>query len=231
MPTIVRKIDRPEKRLVTAFSGIGAATIHECVGKETGNAMDAGIKPIGPGMKVSGPAITVECFPNDNSTLHIAMTMCQPGDVLVVDAHGVESGMLGSQMAFQCVHRGIGGLIIDGGVRDIEELREMGFACFSRHVSPQGTAKNTLGSINVPVQCGGVIVNPGDVVVADDDGVVIVPRQMAREVLQKSRARDEKEKADRELYNKGKTSAELLGLQRLLDGKNVVIRERGTKQA
>jgi len=225
LPVIVKRIQRPDEAVARGFLGTGSATVHECVGKETANAMDAGIKPIGSGLKVAGPAITVECFPGDNSTVHIAMTLCRPGDVLVVNAHGAQSGMLGSQMVFQCIEKKIGGLVIDGGVRDSKEIIEMGFPCFARHVNPQGTAKGTLGSINVPIQCGGVLVRPGDVVVGDDDGVVVVPRTRAKEVLDKSRARDEKEREDRELFKQGKMSAELLGLTKLLEGKNVTVVE------
>ncbi len=226
MPVIVKSIRRTERALVAAYRGIGVATVHECIGRETANAMDAGIKPLAPEMRISGPAITVECFPNDNSTVHVAMTLCKPGDVLVVNGHGVASGMLGAQMAYQCVLKKLGGLVIDGGVRDSTEIKRMGFPCFSRHVNPQGTGKGTLGSINVPIQCGGVSVSPGDLVLGDEDGVVVVPRARAKDVLARSRERDKKEKAERALYRQGKNSVELLGLGKLLEGKNVVVMDK-----
>ena len=225
MSVIVKRIERPNKDLIHEFSGLGVATIHESTGKDLRAVMDAGIKPIEAGMRLSGPAITVDCFPQDNSTLHIAMTLCDPGDVLVVDAHGMQSGMLGAQMAFQCVRRGIRGLIIDGGIRDAAEIKEMGFPCFSRHIHPLGTAKRTLGSINVPIRCGGVVVNPGDIVVGDDDGVAVVPKNIVPDVLERSKARNTKESKDRLLYEQGKTSMEMLGLDKLLDANCVRIIE------
>lgn len=223
MPRVVKRIQRPPGTVVRGFKAIGVATAHECVGKDSANVMDPGIKPLGLGMKLCGPAVTVECFPGDNSTIHVAMTLCQAGDVLVVNGRGAPNGMLGSQMSFQCLERKIGGFVIDGGVRDSKEIREMGFPCFARHVHPQGTGKSILGSVNVPIQCGGVVVYPGDIVLGDDDGVVVIPRATAGTVLQRSKARDKKETEDRKLYRQGRTSMELLGLHTLLEGKNVEV--------
>src|SRR5579884_1423922 len=181
MGIIVKSFERPDQKLVNEFAGIGVATIHESLGKENTSVMDPSIKPLKGGMKLLGPALTVDCFHGDNLTLHIAMALSNPGDILVVDA----------------------------SVRDSEEIRASGFPCFARFVSPIGTAKNTIGSVNVPIQCGGVVVNPGDLVAGDDDGVVVVPRRAISEVIEKARKRLEKEAKDREQFKLGKTSMDL----------------------
>lgn len=209
MGIIVKSFERPDQKFVNEFAGIGVATIHESLGKENTSVMDPSIKPLKEGMKLLGPALTVDCFHGDNLTLHIAMTLSNPGDILVVDAHKSLGAMFGGQMTFQARQQGIGGLVVDGSVRDSEEIRASGFPCFARFVSPIGTAKNTIGSVNVPIQCGGVVVKPGDLVVGDDDGVVVVPRREIREVIEKARKRLEKEAKDREQFKLGKTSMDL----------------------
>ncbi|MDA4129190.1 MAG: 4-carboxy-4-hydroxy-2-oxoadipate aldolase/oxaloacetate decarboxylase [Thaumarchaeota archaeon] len=221
MAIIVKKINRPDTSLIKEVSGFGVATLHESLGKETNNLMDWQIKPIGRGMKVTGPAVTVDCFPADNITVHRAMTLCSPGDVLVVNGRSSSSAMFGSQMAHQSVHTGIAGIVVDGAVRDSEELRKMGFACFARFVSGMGAAKNTPGSINVPIQCGGVLVNPGDVIVGDDDGVVVVPSRKLQGVIELAKKRENKEAEARELYAMGSTSMELNRFQEIFDALKV----------
>ena len=221
MAVVVKSIQRPDPELVKSFSGIGVATIHESIGKETNNVMHHSIKPIKDGMKLVGPAITVDSFPADNLMVHVAMTLCRPGDVLVVNGHGMPGVMFGGQMAFQSAQHGIAGIIVDGAIRDSEELKNMGFACFASFVSPLGSAKGTPGSVNVPIQCGGVLVNPGDLVVGDDDGVVVVPKPIARDVLARARSRMEKEEKARDLYKQGTTSMKLNEFDKLLKAKGV----------
>jgi 4-hydroxy-4-methyl-2-oxoglutarate aldolase len=221
MPVIVKNFERPDSNLVSAFSEIGVATIHECIGKETNNAMDYAIKPIERGMKLAGPAVTVDSFLADNITVHVAMTLCKPGDILVVNGHGMPGVMFGGQMATQSMEHKIGGIVVDGAVRDSQEIRKIGFPCFAKIISPIGSAKSTPGSINIPIHCGGVLVTPGDVIVGDDDGVVVVPRKQAREVLEKARKRLEKEEKDRELYRKGMTSAQMNEFDKILKAKGV----------
>lgn len=217
----MKNVSRPEKDLVNSFVGIGTATIHESVGKEINNVMDNAIKPLKRGTELVGPAITVDSFPADNLTVHVAMTLCKPGDVLVVNGHGSIGVMFGAQMAFQAMQHGIAGIVVDGAVRDSEELRNMGFPCFARYISPLGSAKSTPGSVNVPIQCGGVIVNPGDLIVGDDDGVVVVAKDTAGEVVKRAKARDEKEAKTRELFRQGKTSMELNNYEKILKEKGV----------
>lgn len=221
LAVIVRNIERPDPETVRAFSSIGTATVHECIGKEINSVMDHSIKPIGKGMKLSGPAVTVESFPADNLMVHAAMTLCKRGDVLVVNGHGMPGVMFGGQMAFQAREHGIAGIVVDGAVRDSEEILGMNFPCYARYVSPLGSAKGTPGSINIPIQCGGVLVNPGDIVVGDDDGVVVVPRKMLGEVLERSKQRLEKEAKAREQFKLGATSMDLNDLGKILKAKGV----------
>ena len=222
-PTIYRRINRPDPELSRSFAGISSATVHESLPKGGTNVMHHSLKPVRLGMKVSGPAVTVESALADNLTVHVALTLCQPGDVLVVDAHGTAGVMFGAQMAYQAMRHGIAGIVVDGAVRDTEEIGRMGFPTFASLVSPLGSSKSTPGSVNVPVKCGGVLVTPGDIVVGDDDGVVVVPRAAAAGVLVRARARAEKEEKTRALYDQGKTSMELNGYDRLLEEKNISI--------
>jgi 4-hydroxy-4-methyl-2-oxoglutarate aldolase len=213
---IVRDIDRPDKALINEFRNLAVATIHESIGKETSNVMDQAIKPIERGMKLLGPALTVDSFPADNSTVHFAMTLCKKGDVLVVNGHGMLGVMFGSQMCFQCKVAGVSGIIVDGAIRDSEEIRKMNFPCFTKYISPLGSNKATVGSINIPIQCGGVIVTPGDLILGDDDGVVVVPRKSLSEVLVRAKERTEKEEKTKELLLKGETSVQLNHFENLL---------------
>ena len=223
MAVFVKNIERPNRIVVRRLSRFGIATIHESIGKETGNLMNCLIKPLNSGMKLAGPAITVDCFPADNITVHAAMTLCASGDVLVVNGHSSPSAMFGAQMSKQAIHRGIAGIVVDGGVRDSEEIRRMNFPCFARFISAMGAAKNTPGSINIPIQCRGALVNPGDIIVGDDDGVVIVPRMRAGDVIELAVKREDKERKDRKLYAKGKMSTEINKFDE-------IIKERGVKE-
>ncbi len=190
---------------------LGAATIHEAQG-QTG-AMASAIKPLDHGMRLAGTAYTVDCRPDDNLMLHWALTQARPGDVLVVDAKGfLEAGPWGDIMTLAAQTAGIAGLVIDGAVRDSAAVVEMGFPIFSRGVSIKGTAKYQPGKAAVPIVCAGVAVNPGDVVIGDRDGVVVVEAARVAEVIELSRKREEKEKGFREAVEKGTTIADLIGL-------------------
>lgn len=221
MGVVVREIKRPPADVVERFRGLGAATVHEALGKETANVMDWPIKPIHSGMKVAGPAVTALCFPSDNITVHKALTLVSPGDVLVIDGHGVPGAMWGGQLSYQAKIWGLSGVVVDGSVRDVEEIRRMNFSCFARLVTPMGSAKGTPGSVNVPVQCGGVLVSPGDIVLGDDDGVVVVPRDMAESVLARSQERLKKEEAMRELFEQRRTSFDIYGFEKTFAQKGV----------
>ncbi|MDE1858100.1 MAG: 4-carboxy-4-hydroxy-2-oxoadipate aldolase/oxaloacetate decarboxylase [Thaumarchaeota archaeon] len=226
MSVIVKDFERPPASQISKLAGAGVSTIHECLGSQNANLMRHDIKPLSEGMSLVGPAVTVDCSPGDNLTIHIAVAFAKPGDVLVVNGHGIPAGMWGSQMAFQAVHRGIKGIIVDGAVRDSKDLRRMKFPTFAKMISSQGTVKKSVGSVNVAIQCGGVVVKPGDVVVGDDDGVVVVPRHDLQGLPALVRKREKKEAENRKLYAKGVTSMELNHYDDYLKDKKVrVVRD------
>lgn len=206
------------QELVKQFVGLATGNLSDAMGKK-GN-MHSSIKPVYPSAKMVGTAVTITCHPADNLTIHKAMETAPAGSVLVVAAGGyAEAGLLGAIMGYACKLKGIAGAVIDGGVRDIEELEEVDFPVFSRGVNPGGTVKETLGSINVPIQCGGILVSPGDIVAGDRDGVVVVPEARACEVLEKCKAIFDKEIKVRELLKSGKSTMEIYALNTLLDKK------------
>lgn len=193
------------------LKAMGSATIHEAQGQS--GAMASAIKPIDPGFRLAGPAYTIDCRPDDNLAIHFALTKAKPGDVLVVDAKAfVEAGPWGDVMSFAAQKAGIAGLVIDGAVRDSATVVEMGFPIFCRGLSIKGTAKNQPGRVQVPIVCGGVAVRPGDIVVGDRDGVVVIKRERTEEVLDLSRKREAKEDSMRKAIDEGATIADLIGL-------------------
>lgn len=186
---------------------------------KTGN-MDPAIKPINPKSKMVGPALTVRCQPGDNLTIHKAIYEAKPGSVLVIDAHGyIGAGPFGEIMAIACKERGIAGVVIDGACRDAEDIENLGFPVFCRAVNPGGTVKESVGTINQVIQCGGVVVKPGDIVVGDRDGVVVIPWEKAREVLERAQAIAAREIQVREMLRQGKTTLEIYGFDKLLEQK------------
>lgn len=190
---------------------LGAATVHEAQGAK--GALDSGMKPIDPSSRLAGPALTVEMRPADNLMLHYALLKAKPGDVLVVDAKGfVEAGPWGDVMTHAAQKLGIAGLVINGAVRDANQIIDMGFPVFCRGLCIKGTAKNQPGKVNVPICIGDVVIHPGDVVVGDRDGLVVVPQAEVEQTLRNAALREEKETAFRKELDAGRTTVELLGL-------------------
>ncbi|HEY8675169.1 MAG TPA: 4-carboxy-4-hydroxy-2-oxoadipate aldolase/oxaloacetate decarboxylase [Candidatus Dormibacteraeota bacterium] len=215
-PTVVRTHQRVEPDVVAALGAGGVATVSEAQGR-TGLLLPR-VRPIYPGAAVAGTAITVLCHPGDNLMLHLAVEFCRAGDVLVVAMTSEnEDGLLGELLATSLRAHGVIAVVMDCGVRDVTQLREMGFPVWSRAVSAQGTSKSVAGSVNVPVVCAGQAVHPGDAIVADDDGVVCVPRQTAAEVAARVAERVTSEDAMRQRLAGGELGADVYGLRELAD--------------
>jgi len=208
---------RADLAAATALGELGVATVHEGQGR-TGY-LGPTLRPAWPGARIGGTAVTALCWPGDNLMIHVAIEQCREGDVLVVATNSPSTdGLFGDLFATALAQRGVRGVVLGTGVRDVADLREMGFPAWSTAVSAQGTVKATAGAVNVPVTLGGQVVRPGDVVVADDDGVVRVRREEVDAVLAAARARAQKEAVNREAFAGGELGLDRYGMRgRLAD--------------
>jgi 4-hydroxy-4-methyl-2-oxoglutarate aldolase len=223
-PTIVRTIARADPADISRLGDAGVATVHEAQGRS--GLLRPNIRPIFPAARVAGSAVTVLCGPGDNLMIHAAIAVVQPGDVLVVATFSDSTdGMFGELLAESCRAHGVAGLVIDAGVRDTAELSAMEFPVWSKAVSAQGTSKTIAGSVNVPIVCAGASISPGDVIVGDADGVVVVPRESAAEAAAAADARLAKEEGTRKRLKAGDLGLDIYGLRDVLVQRGVVWRD------
>ena len=223
-PTIVRKITRADAETIRSLGVLGVATVHEAQGR-TG-LMRPYMRPVYPTARVAGSAITVSSQPGDNLMIHAALDVCQPGDVLVVTTTSESTdGMFGELLAVSARAQGVAGLVIDAGVRDVTDITAMDFPVWAKAISAQGTVKATAGSVNVDVVCAGAQVGPGDVIVADADGVVVVQRAMAAEVARLGQERILKEEKTRERLRQGELGLDFYGFRKKLTDLGVVYKD------
>jgi 4-hydroxy-4-methyl-2-oxoglutarate aldolase len=216
MTHVINKIERPPRDLIDRFRGIGTATVHEASGKK--GYVDCAIRPIAKGVRICGPAFTVQCHPRDNLMLHKALERAQPGDILVASVGGYyEAGYWGGLMATSALARKLGGLAIDGCVRDSGEMIKMEFPIFCRGFCILGTTKTGLGLINHPTLFGGVMVHPGDLILGDEDGMVVVDRGECKSVLERSIERTEAEKTKSVQLAAGVSSVEFNKLDKVFE--------------
>jgi 4-hydroxy-4-methyl-2-oxoglutarate aldolase len=222
---VIRNIERADADGVKRLGALGVSTVHEAYGRA--GLMKPYMRPIWAGGEAAGTAVTVLAHPGDNWMIHVAVEQCRPGDVLVVGCSADNTdGMFGDLLATALKARGVKGLVIDAGCRDVKTLREMGFPVWSKAISAKGTVKAALGAVNVPVVCAGINVEPGDAVIADDDGVVVVSRRDVAEVVAKGEKRQADEEGKRKLLASGALGLDMYNMREPLAKAGLVYLDR-----